>query len=155
MHQHLNVVTLGVADVTRAHGFYVDGLGWRPTLHVPGEVLFLQVGGGVVLALWSLDEMVREAGPTAPPAGELGRAPITLGHNVASESEVDAVLAAAERAGGQVLVAGARRAWGGYSGYFVDPDGYRWEIAHNPGLVVHADGTVTFGDADTTGPGAG
>ncbi|MFC7451275.1 VOC family protein [Rhodococcus daqingensis] len=153
MKQHLSVLTLGVADLPRAHAFYVGGLGWTPTLYVPGEVLFLQVGHGVVLSLWSADEMAREAGPTAPVVGEQGRAPVTLGHNVGSPGEVDEVLAAAARAGGSVLVAGARRAWGGYSGYFADPDGYRWEIAHNQGLVVHEDGRVAIGEADPAGPG--
>ncbi|MFD4183119.1 VOC family protein [Rhodococcus sp. NPDC058514] len=153
MRQQLNVITLGVADVARSHAFYVDGLAWTPTLYVPGEVLFLQIGHGVVLSLWSADEMVREAGPTAQAAGEQGRAPITLGHNVAGPDEVDEVLATAARAGGAVLVAGARRAWGGYSGYFTDPDGYRWEIAHNPGLVVHENGRVAIGEAEPGGAG--
>ena len=144
MRQHVNVVTLGVADVGRSHRFYVDGLGWTATLHVPGEVLFLQIGGGVLLALWSVDAMTSEAGATARPDGEQGRAAVTLGHNVADEAEVDAVLADAVRAGGTVLVAGARRSWGGYSGYFLDPDGFRWEVVHNPGLVVRDDGTVVF-----------
>ncbi|WP_027500367.1 VOC family protein [Rhodococcus sp. UNC363MFTsu5.1] len=153
MDQHLSVLTLGVVDPARSHAFYVGGLGWMPTLYVEGEVLFLQVGPGIVLSLWSVDEMAREAGPTAPVAGEQGRAPITLGHNVGSQGEVDDVLATAARAGGTVLVAGARRAWGGYSGYFTDPDGYRWEIAYNPGLVVHEDGRVAFGEADPEGAG--
>lgn len=147
MRQRLNVVTLGVADPATAHSFYVDGLGWSPTLYVPGEVLFLQIGPGIVLSLWSLTEMAREAGPTLPAAGETGRAPITLGHNVDSPAEVDEVLAAAGRAGGSVLAAGERRGWGGYSGYFADPDGYRWEVAYNPGLVVHGDGRVEIGPA--------
>lgn len=154
MRQHVNVITLGVDDVERAYAFYVDGLRWQPTLHVPGEVLFLQVGGGVVLGLWSAAEMAAEAGSTAPPVGAQGRAPITLGHNVEDAAEVDAVLAAAVEAGGSILVPGALRAWGGYSGYFADPDGYRWEIVHNPGLVVHPDGRVSIGavgDADGTG----
>lgn len=146
MQQHVNVITLGVGDVERSHRFYVDGLGWTPTMYVPGEVLFIQVGGGVLLSLWSIDEMAAEAGATAPVAGPLGRAPITLGHNVASEVEVDTALEAARAAGGEVLVGGARRAWGGYSGYFADLDGYRWEVAHNPGLTVRADGRVVFGD---------
>lgn len=146
--QHVNVVTLGVADVARAYAFYVDGLHWRPTLYVPGEVLFLQVGGGVVLALWSIDAMAGESGPTAPPVAAEGRAPVTLGHNVDGADEVDAVLSGAVAAGGAVLVPGARRAWGGYSGYFADPDGYRWEVVHNPGLVVHSDGRVEIGTPD-------
>ncbi|MFD4293626.1 VOC family protein [Rhodococcus sp. NPDC058505] len=144
MHQHMNVLTLGVADVARSRDFYVGGLGWHATLLVEGEVMFLQVGGGVLLAFWSLDAMAREAGPTAAPVVGGTRAAITLGHNVPDETEVDAVLTAAVEAGGALLVDGARRAWGGYSGYFADPDGYRWEIVHNPGLVVHPDGRVTF-----------
>lgn len=145
MHQHVNVVTLGVVDVARAHAFYVDGLGWRPTLYVPGEVLFVQIGGGVILALWSIDAMADEAGPTVPPVAAEGRAAITLGHNVDGADQVDAVLSAAVGAGGAVLVPGSHRTWGGYSGYFTDPDGYRWEVAHNPGLVVHPDGRVEIG----------
>ncbi|MBP1160980.1 catechol 2,3-dioxygenase-like lactoylglutathione lyase family enzyme [Rhodococcus sp. PvR044] len=153
MDQHLSVLTLGVVDPARSHAFYVGGLGWTPTLYVQGEVLFLQIGSGMLLSLWSVDEMVREAGPTAPVAGEQGRAPITLGHNVGSPGEVDEVLATAARVGGTVLVPGAQRAWGGYSGYFTDPDGYRWEIAHNPGLVVHEGGRVTIGEAGPAGAG--
>ncbi|MFD1815903.1 VOC family protein [Rhodococcus gannanensis] len=144
MRQHVNVVTLGVADVERSHRFYVEGLGWDAALYVPGEVAFLQIGGGVLLALWSVEAMAGEAGATAPPDGAQGRAAVTLGHNVADESEVDAALADAVRAGGALLVPGARRSWGGYSGYFTDPDGYRWEVVHNPGLVVRPDGTVVF-----------
>ena len=144
MKQRLNLVTLGVADPAVARSFYVDGLGWEPKLYVPGEVLFLQVGHGFLLSLWSIDEMVQECGPTAPVAGDQGRAPITLAHNVDSPTEVDDVLGAADRAGGAVLVAGRQRSWGGYSGYFTDPDGYRWEVAHNPGLIFGEDGTVTF-----------
>ncbi|MFC4605931.1 VOC family protein [Rhodococcus kronopolitis] len=147
MRQQVNVITLGVADPATAHAFYVDGLGWRPTLYVPGEVLFLQIGPGAVLSLWSADQMARESGPTAPAVGPAGRAPITLGHNVAAPAEVDAVLDAAVAAGGALLAAGERRGWGGYSGYFADPDGYRWEVVHNPGLVVHDDGRVEIGPA--------
>ncbi len=122
----------GCGGRRQIHDFYVEGLGWRPTLHVPGDVLFLQVGGGVLLALWSVDAMVREAGPTAPAADERGRAPITLGHNVNSETDVESVRETASRAGGRVLVPAARRAWGGCSGYFTDPDGYRWGWCTTP-----------------------
>jgi catechol 2,3-dioxygenase-like lactoylglutathione lyase family enzyme len=140
MDPRLSLVTLGVRDVSVAHAFYVDGLGWTPTLAVPGEVTFIQVGHGVLLGLWSLDELVAEVGEVVRD----GPVPITLAHNVDDEATVDRVLADAQRAGGSVVVPAARRAWGGYNGYFADPDGYRWEVAHNPNLSVSDDGTVVL-----------
>ncbi|SHN46873.1 Glyoxalase/Bleomycin resistance protein/Dioxygenase superfamily protein [Cryptosporangium aurantiacum] len=84
----------------------------------------------------------------AAEAGEFHRgdaaAPITLGHNVSSEDEVTAVLDRATAAGGTVTGPAERRDWGGVSGYFTDPDGYRWEVVHNPGLSFAPDGTITF-----------
>lgn len=126
MEQRANFVTLAVADVGRSHAFYVDGLGWEPVLHEPGEVLFLPLAHGLVLSLWDRAGFVAEVGERAE-----GIAPITLAHNVTDADQVDAVLADAAAAGAQVT-AGQRREWGGYSGYFADPDGYRWEVAHNP-----------------------
>lgn len=84
----------------------------------------------------------------AAEAGELlegkAGAPITLGHNVASEEEVAAVLNSATAAGGTIILKAERREWGGVSGYFADPDGFRWEVVYNPGIVFGADGTITF-----------
>ncbi|MFE3292915.1 VOC family protein [Rhodococcus sp. NPDC059234] len=152
MAQQLSLITLGVADLAVTHAFYADGLGWAPTLYVPGEVLFLQVGPGMLLSLWSRAEMDAEAGATAPAVGRDGSAPVTLGHLTGSPADVDAVLAAAAAAGGAVLRPGGRRDWGGYSGYFTDPDGFRWEVAHNPGFVVAPDGSVRIGTV-SNGPG--
>ncbi|MFC9788086.1 VOC family protein [Rhodococcus sp. NPDC127528] len=152
MTQQLSLITLGVADLAATRAFYVDGLGWTPTLYVPGEVLFLQIGHGMLLSLWSRAEMDAEAGATAPAVGRDGSAPLTLGHLTDSPAEVDAVLAAAAAAGGAVLRSGRRRDWGGYSGYFTDPDGFRWEVAHNPGFVVGPDGSVQIGEV-SNGPG--
>ena len=140
MEPRLSLVTLGVADLAAAHRFYVDGLGWTPTLAVPGEVTFIQVGHGLLLSLWSLEQMAAEVGDVT----REGTPPITMAHNVSDEPSVDRVLEDAELAGATIVVPASRRAWGGYSGYFVDPNGYRWEVAHNPGLVVTADGTVEF-----------
>lgn len=127
MEQRLNYVTLAVRDLARSRSFYVDLLGWAEQLYVPGEVLFLPVGEGLVLSLWARQEFAAEVGTPAE-----GLAPITLAHNVASEAEVDAVLDAAREAGATDVSAGTRRDWGGYSGYFADPDGFRWEVALNP-----------------------
>lgn len=128
MEQHVSFVTLAVRDVARARSFYVDGLGWDPELDVPGEVVMIRMGGHLILSLW--DEAHFEA-----EVGRIGRGdgvpPITLAHNVASPEEVDAVLDDARGAGAEVAEA-VQREWGGYTGYFADPDGFRWEIAYNP-----------------------
>lgn len=128
MDARLSFVTLAVRDVARAHAFYVEGLGWKPELYAPGEVLMIKVGAHVVLSLWDRKAFEAEIGS---PAGE-GVPPITLAHNVATREEVDAVLATARRAGAGSVSAATARDWGGYSGYFADPDGFRWEIAWNP-----------------------
>lgn len=130
MDQRLSFVTLAVRDVARARTFYVDGLGWTPELDVPGEVLMFRVGAHVILSLWDRAAFEGEVGPAA--SG--GIPPLTLAHNVATREQVDEVLAFAARAGATVSPA-VDRDWGGYTGYFADPDGFRWEIAWNPGPI--------------------
>lgn len=142
--QKLSVITLGVADVERARSFYVDGLGWEAVRVVPGEVVFIQVGHGVLLALWDRQAMAEEAGPVVDPQGAAAAPSVTLGHNVADAESVDRVLRQARAAGAPNSSFGAYRDWGGYSGYFSDVDGYRWEVVHNPGLGVQSDGRVVF-----------
>jgi catechol 2,3-dioxygenase-like lactoylglutathione lyase family enzyme len=129
MDQRMNFVTLAVEDVERSRAFYVDRLGWKADLFAPGEVLFLQVASGLVLSLWDRESFAAEVGYEP----SIGRAPLTLAHNVADPATVDAVLEDARRAGATDVHGGEARDWGGYSGYFADPDGYRWEVAHNPG----------------------
>ncbi|GAA3937487.1 VOC family protein [Microbacterium soli] len=128
MDQRLSFLTLAVADVGRSRDFYVDGLGWRPIFEAEGEVIMLPVAERLILSLWSVAGFTAEIGQ-APASGV---APITLSHNVATEAEADAVLAEAAALGAEVRPA-VRREWGGYSGYFSDPDGFRWEVAVNPG----------------------
>ena len=128
MDPRVSFITLAVADLERARSFYVDGLGWHPEVLVPGEVLMIRVGERLVLSLWAETGFEAEVGPVR--RGE-GVAPVTLSQNLATEAEVDEVLALASSLGAET-VAGARREWGGYSGYFADPDGFRWEIAVNP-----------------------
>lgn len=127
MEQRLSFITLAVADVSRSRAFYVDGLRWRPIFEAD-DVLMLPVADRLILSLWSVAGFTAEIGES--PAS--GVAPITLAHNVATEAEVDVVLAEAGRFGVPVIPA-VRRDWGGYSGYFSDPDGFRWEVARNPG----------------------
>lgn len=145
MDQSLSLVTLGVADLVATRSFYVDGLGWSPLLEVPDDVIFVQVGHGLLLSLWNSAHMTAEAGPIVDARGGDGAPPITLGHLCPDEDAVDAVLALATRAGSPRVIQGERRPWGGYSGYFSDPDGYRWEVAHNPGFVVDENGRVRIG----------
>lgn len=132
MEQRVSFITLAVRDLEATRRFYLNGLGWTAELDVPGEVLMIQVGPHLILSLWDETQFDAEVGPIA--RGE-GVAPITLAHNVATREEVDAVLATARRAGADPVGAAVERDWGGYTGYFADPDGFRWEIAWNPGPV--------------------
>ena len=144
MDPRLTAVTLGVRDLRIAKHFYVNGLGWEPLLEVPGEVIFIQAAGSQVLALWPVDEMVREAGSV----GHSAKAPpITLGHNVDTKEEVAQVIKDAVAAGGTLIRNAGATSWGGTNGYFADPDGFRWEVVHNNGFRVTADGTVHLGPA--------
>ena len=127
MKQRIRFITLAVEDVARSRKFYVDGLGWKPMFE-NDEVIMLPAGEHLMLSLWSIESFTAEIG-TAPARGV---APITLAHNCATEKEVDNVRALATSIGADVSPA-IRREWGGYSGYFSDPDGFRWEIAVNPG----------------------
>lgn len=132
MDPRISFVTLAVEDLDAARAFYLDGLGWPAAMDVPGEVLMVRVGEHLVLSLWALAEFEAEVGAVVRGPGVV---PVTLAHNVATHDEVDAVLATARAAGADPVSEPFERAWGGYSGYFADPDGYRWEIAYNPGPI--------------------
>lgn len=124
----VTLLTLGVTDLPRARAFYT-ALGWEESAASQEEIAFLH-GAGTHLALWSRTALAADS--EVPDDGG-GWGGITLGHNVDSPAEVDAVLAEAVAAGARVLRAGAPTFWGGYNGVFADPDGHRWEVAHNPG----------------------
>ena len=130
MDARITFVTLAVRDLAATRRFYVDGLGWQPAFEAPGEVIFVRVGAAVMLSLWDRAAFEAEVGAAA--AGP-GIPPITLAHNMPDVAGVDAVMADAAAAGGEIVVPPAHRSWGGYSGYFADPDGFRWEVAYNPG----------------------
>ena len=126
----MSLVTLAVRDLERSHQFYIAGLGWQAELYVPGEVLMIRVGDHVLLSLWNEAEFEAEVGTISR---GVGAPPVTLAHNVASAEEVDEILTLVARIGADHIASGQQRSWGGYSGYFADPDGYRWEIAMSPG----------------------
>lgn len=131
MDQRLSFVTLAVRDLAKSREFYVDGLGWQPELEAPGEVIMFRVGAQVMLSLWDVHHFEAEVGAVSFTGGVL---PVTLAHNVEHPAQVDAILELAARCGASVESARSRT-WGGYSGYFADPDGYRWEIAVNPSAL--------------------
>ncbi len=132
MDQRISFVTLAVADLAASRRFYLDGLGWRAELDVPDEVLMIRAGERLIFSLWDAAAFEGEVGPLR--RGE-GLAPITLAHNVPRAEEVDAILDLARAAGSPEVSAAQQRDWGGYTGYFADPDGFRWEIALNPGPI--------------------
>ncbi|GAA1869890.1 VOC family protein [Myceligenerans crystallogenes] len=131
MDQRLSFVTLAVRDLAASRRFYVDGLGWHPAFEADGDVVMIQVGERVVLSLWDAAAFEDEVGPIA--RGD-GAPPFTLAHNVPTRADVDAALELAGRAGA-VVHAPQDRSWGGYTGYFADPDGFRWEVAWNPDAI--------------------
>jgi hypothetical protein len=139
MEQRLSLVTLGVADLERAQRFYA-ALGWRRS-NEEADVVFYQAGG-MVLALWSRQSLAADA--HLPTEGS-GFAGIALAYNTRSREEVDAVLDEAKAAGATIPKPAEDAFWGGYSGYFADPDGHLWEVAWNPHWTIAEDGSVRLG----------
>ena len=131
MKPRISMITLGVRDVSRAAAFYEKGLGW-PRMESPPEVAFFTLNGSW-LGLYGRADLAADAGVSAAGSGFAGFA---LAHNVESEAAVDALLAQAAQAGGHIVRPAHKTDWGGYSGYFADPDGHLWEIAHNPHFWV-------------------
>jgi catechol 2,3-dioxygenase-like lactoylglutathione lyase family enzyme len=123
---HVAVITLGVKDLQRARRFYSEGLGWELQQEDHNWACFLLDGGSTALALYPWDELAEDATVASDGMGFRG---VTLAHNVRSRERVDEILAEAERAGGTVVKAPRPTAWGGYGGYFADPEGYLWEVA--------------------------
>ncbi len=141
MEPRVSLITLGVADLARAAAFY-DRLGWPRALRKAEGVAFYQVGG-MALALWPRTELVKDS-TTSDDGGRFHG--MALAYNTRSRAEVDDVLAEAEAAGGTIVKPGQQTFWGGYAGYFTDPDGFLWEIAHNESFTIAADGRVTLPD---------
>ena len=134
MKPRISYVTLGVDDLERAVRFYRDGLGLHTqgilgAEDAEGGVAFFELSGGMVLALWPRTSIAKDTGL---PVGTANPAEFTLAHNVSSSEEVDAVMAEAKNAGATILKPASKTFWGGYSGYFQDPDGHVWEAAWNP-----------------------
>ncbi len=136
--QRVTLITLGVADLAAAKAFY-GRLGWREHGANAG-VAFYQMHGAV-LALFGRDDLAKDQGREG---ARLGTGAVTLAQNFATEAEVDAAFAAALAAGGTALKAPEKVFWGGYSGYWADPDGHVWEVAMNPFWPLAEDGSLTL-----------
>ncbi len=138
MKPRITVLTLGVSDLDESLAFYRDGLG-LPTEGIVGQefeygaVVFFNLQNGLMLALWPRTSIARDAGLTLQPPSATD---FTIGHNVGSSDEVDAVMEQAKRAGATIVKAAGETFWGGYAGYFQDPDGHVWEIVWNPHMAI-------------------
>lgn len=138
MKPRITILTLGVADLERSLAFYRDGLGWQSDGIVGqefeyGAVAFFNLQNGLMLALWPRTSITRDTGlPIQPP----NPTEITIGHNVNSMEEVDAVLEQARRAGATIVKEAGETFYGGYAGYFHDPDGHLWDVVWTPQFVV-------------------
>jgi catechol 2,3-dioxygenase-like lactoylglutathione lyase family enzyme len=138
MEQRVSLITLGVDDLARARRFYEDGLGWTPT-HALESVCFYQLPG-LALALFGREALAEDA--NRPVDGRFSG--VTIAINERSKADVDVTFAQALAAGATATKAPEDVFWGGYSGYFADPDGHCWEVAWNPQCVIGEDGATTF-----------
>lgn len=142
MDSRINIITLGVEDLARSLRFYRDGLGWQISKVSNENIAFIPMGG-IVLALYGRQALAEDAKLPAPGSGFAG---FTLAQNVASKEAVLEALEKAQAAGGTILKPAQDVFWGGYSGYFADPDGFAWEVAWNPHLTLNESGQVVLPD---------
>lgn len=138
--QRVTLITLGVGDLARSRRFY-DALGWRGQ-ELEGTVFFQ--AGGIAVVLWGRDKLAADGG--IQDTGSDGFGGIALAHNVGSTAEVDDIIGVAARAGAVVTCPPRETFYGGYAGYFADPDGHMWEIAYNPGFSLTEDGDLILPD---------
>ena len=138
MEQRLSVVTLGVSDLARSRAFY-EALGWTTGAAPDDDVVFFQ-SGGMVVALWGRSQLAEDSGVTGGRGWGGDHACAQRG----SPAEVDSVMSEADGAGATITRRAGETFWGGYSGVFLDPDGYPWEVAHNPHWQLGEDGSVAL-----------
>ncbi len=142
MEQRIHFITFATVDLAAARAFYCDGLGWNPLLDVPGEIVFFQAAPGLVLGLFDAEKFSEDLMAQVPTAVS----GVVLSHNLDSPAEVDSAVQALVAAGATVLKHPQQGAFGGiYHAHVRDPNGVVWEIAHNPGWSIAADGAVSFG----------
>jgi uncharacterized protein len=137
MEQRVSLITLGVTDLNRSREFY-ERLGWRRSMANAEGIVFFQLGG-TGFALYPRDELAKDANV---PSGGQGFSGTTLAYNTRNREEVDSVLAQAKAGGARIVKPAQEAFWGGYSGYFSDPDGFLWEVAWNPHFPIADDGSI-------------
>ena len=143
MEPRISVITLGVSDLQRSFRFYKDGLGF-PTKMTPDGGIVIFATNGTRMFLYSYSKLAEDVGLKAPPIENVKErfSGITFGHCTRKKADVDAILSQAEKAGGRIVKAAKDTSWGGYSGYFSDPDGYLWEVAYSDLWKFNPDGSV-------------
>jgi predicted lactoylglutathione lyase len=141
MEQRVSIITLGVANLERSREFY-ERIGWRRSMAQSEGIVFFQAGG-MAVALYPREALAEDANVAPDGSGFNG---VALAYNARTRSEVDSVLAAVVAAGAKLLKAAQDAFWGGYSGYFADPDGFLWEVVWNPSFPVAADGSIRLPD---------
>lgn len=141
MEQRVSLITLGVSDLKRSREFY-ERLGWRRSMAKTEGIVFFQAGG-IALALYPRPDLAKDANVAPEGKGFRG---ITLAYNTRNRNEVDSVLKEAQAAGATVVKPAQEAFWGGYSGYFSDPDGFLWEVAWNPHFPIAEDGSIRVPD---------
>jgi uncharacterized protein len=141
MEQRISLITLGVADLHRSREFY-ERLGWRRSMAKAEGVIFFQAGS-MALALYPRHDLAKDAN-VAPEGHGFNR--ISLAYNARNRAEVDSVLKEAASAGAKIVKPAQEAFWGGYSGYFSDPDGFLWEVAWNPDFRIADDGSIRIPD---------
>jgi uncharacterized protein len=137
MEQRVSLITLGIADLTRSREFY-KRLGWRRSVAETEGVVFFQAGG-MALALFPRGELAKDANIHDDGRGFSG---VALAYNARTRGEVDSLLVEAHAAGAKIQKPAQEASWGGYSGYFTDPDGFLWEVAWNPSFTIAQDGSI-------------
>ena len=140
MEPRISIITLGVTDLERSYRFYHEGLGLPTTRNPESGIVFFQTSG-VCLALYPLSELAEDVSPNYP-CDRGSFSGITIAHNTRTKEEVDMLLALAEKHGGHIEKPAQTASWGGYSGYFSDPDGHLWEIAYSESWRFNSDGSL-------------
>lgn len=140
MEPRLSLITLGVTELARAIAFYENVLGWKRAPSPP-EVAFFDLNG-IVLSLFPHEELAKDMGLAIPSRGVYPG--YALAHNVRSVDEVDRIFAALKEKGAVIVKEPEQASWGGYSGYFADPDGHKWEVAFNPYWTILSDGRISM-----------
>ena len=142
MEQRLSMITLGVAELKRAKAFYEDVVGWTAAPGSP-EIAFFDLGG-IVFSLYPHEDLAKDMNAAADDSGGSASRGFALAHNARSKEEVDAIFSRLRERGATIVKEPEEVFWGGYSGYFSDPDGHSWEVAYNPHWTIGKDGSVSM-----------